>query len=614
VSFNGQENDWALGRHPDGGPFCHALTPRTRNAANAAPSPRVVISEIMYHPPDIDGIDNAVDEYIELFNPTGSSVALFDTNGSWRLDGVEMALPADLTLAPMSYVLLVNFDPADAAQSNAFRATYNISDPNVQIIGAYGGKLANDSERVALEKPLPGTSATNLSWVIVDELIYADKTPFELAADGFGPALHRQDMLAHASDPANWRAAAPTPGGAYGGGTPPTITEQPAPASRTSPAGANIIYSVAATGTEPLSYRWRFNGRVLPEATENLLVLNNVQPPHSGEYNVLVLNSAGSALSATVQLNVTTPPQILTHPQGRDVTRGTDVTFSVSATGAGALSYQWRRDGVDIPGATTNTYTVPGADLEDEGAYTVAVGDMNGIVISEPALLRILIDLAFVQQPVAQSVVAGGDVTFTAAISGNPPPFGFEWRKGSVPIVSNAVMITSDSFTITNVQTSHAGNYRVVVRNAARPTGIGSVLVPLTVLADGDGDGMPDTWETQHGFSNTDPLDAALDADDDGATNLAEYEAGTDPRDPTSYLRIETISADFISTASVRLSWLARTNKTYTVLYRDTLLPGLWTPLTDVSAAPSNRTVEVIDQPPQTATRRFYRLATPRLP
>src|SRR5687767_13713568 len=112
-------------------------------------------------------------------------------------------------------------------------------------------------------------------------------------------------------------------------------------------------------------------------------------------------------------------------------------------------------------------------------------------------------------------------------------------------------MQTTSFFTITKVQTSNACSYRVVVRNAAMPSGIASALVPLTVLADSDGDGMPDDWETQYGFGINDPADATLDADTDGASNLAEYEAGTDPQDPTSYLRVESISTDFISTSSV---------------------------------------------------------------
>jgi len=46
---------------------------------------------------------------------------------------------------------------------------------------------------------------------------------------------------------------------------------------------------------------------------------------------------------------------------------------------------------------------------------------------------------------------------------------------------------------------------------------------------DDDGDGMPDAWEIQYGFNPLDPADAGLDADGDGYTNLAEYQASTDP-------------------------------------------------------------------------------------
>jgi len=62
---------------------------------------------------------------------------------------------------------------------------------------------------------------------------------------------------------------------------------------------------------------------------------------------------------------------------------------------------------------------------------------------------------------------------------------------------------------------------------------LASVTRTLTVFAvgDGDGDGMPDAWETAHGLNPDDPSDAGLDPDSDGLTNLEEYQNNTDPND-----------------------------------------------------------------------------------
>ncbi|MCK5557441.1 MAG: hypothetical protein KAJ01_03645, partial [Candidatus Hydrogenedentes bacterium] len=51
---------------------------------------------------------------------------------------------------------------------------------------------------------------------------------------------------------------------------------------------------------------------------------------------------------------------------------------------------------------------------------------------------------------------------------------------------------------------------------------------------DGDGDGMPDLWEQEHGLDPSDPKDALEDPDEDGLTNLEEYQEGTDPHNPDS--------------------------------------------------------------------------------
>ena len=74
VKFKGQENGASLGRYEDGEDYWFALTPTT-NAANAQPTNRLVISEIMYHP-ITNGFyltNNMLDEYIELLSRSPTS-------------------------------------------------------------------------------------------------------------------------------------------------------------------------------------------------------------------------------------------------------------------------------------------------------------------------------------------------------------------------------------------------------------------------------------------------------------------------------------------------------------------------------------------------------------
>lgn len=84
-----------------------------------------------------------------------------------------------------------------------------------------------------------------------------------------------------------------------------------------------------------------------------------------------------------------TPPSITTHPASQSVAEGTPVTFSVAASGT-AVSYQWRRDGSPIAGATSSSYTLPAAQLADRGSkWSVQVSNTAGAVTSSAAVLTV---------------------------------------------------------------------------------------------------------------------------------------------------------------------------------------------------------------------------------
>lgn len=83
-------------------------------------------------------------------------------------------------------------------------------------------------------------------------------------------------------------------------------------------------------------------------------------------------------------------PSITTQPAAATVTAGQAASFSVTATGTGTLTYQWQKNGVDIPGATGSTYTTPATAAGDSGAtYAVKVSNANGTTTSGAAALTV---------------------------------------------------------------------------------------------------------------------------------------------------------------------------------------------------------------------------------
>ena len=127
--------------------------------------------------------------------------------------------------------------------------------------------------------------------------------------------------------------------------------------------------------------------------------------------------------------------------------------------------------------------------------------------------------------------------------------------------------------------------------------------------ADTDGDGIPDSWETQYGLNPNNPADANLDLDSDGLSNLQEYLAGTNPTNPNSVMRITSIEATAVNIA--RITFFAVSNKTYTIEFKNSLTDPSWSRLMDIGSAPSNRIYQVTTGVPG---RRFYQLRTPQAP
>ncbi|MBM3842780.1 MAG: hypothetical protein FJ397_05870, partial [Verrucomicrobia bacterium] len=223
--------------------------------------------------------------------------------------------------------------------------------------------------------------------------------------------------------------------------------------------GGTLALSVSATGTEPLAYQWSRNGAALSGAVGATLTLSGVQASAAGTYTVQVTNSVGSVTSVPANVVVTTLPELTQQPRPQVAFVGASATFAVSATGGSSFNYQWRRNGLNIGGATGPVLTLSNVSAGDAGFYDVLVANVRGTVTSSVATLTLVSAPqapVISAQPAAQVVPAGGSATLTVGVSAAPTPT-FQWRRNGAAIAgaTAAAYVAGES-----------GSYDVVITNS----------------------------------------------------------------------------------------------------------------------------------------------------
>lgn len=264
------------------------------------------------------------------------------------------------------------------------------------------------------------------------------------------------------------------------------------PQSQAVAVGSRVTFSVVASGVSPLSYQWQYNGGNISGATTPSFTISSVQLSDAGKYAVVVRDAHGSVTSNAAVLTVivpqpiTVPPRFVLQPQSQTVTAGQDATFEALASGNPPPSYQWYENELQLPGATSASLTLPNVQITDAGQIYVVARNSGGSAKSQSVSLTLIpapTGPSITSQPLSRAVHPGATATFTVAASGSEP-LSYQWYHNNQPIVG----ATSDTYTLSGVQTSDGGEYQVSVRNSigavTSNVAVLTVLPPLTNYTD----------------------------------------------------------------------------------------------------------------------------------
>ncbi len=155
-------------------------------------------------------------------------------------------------------------------------------------------------------------------------------------------------------------------------------------------------------------------------------------------------------------------PILLEQPQPVSAMEGETVVMRAKASGTAPLHYEWRMDGVGIPGGVGAVLTLTNVSQLSSGSYSVVVTNAAGSVTSAPAALSVLpvVTLRISGQPSDVLAFAGQSVRLSVTVEGAFSP-SYQWYHGSEPIPGG----TSAVLNLTNLSRAQGGAYYVVVES-----------------------------------------------------------------------------------------------------------------------------------------------------
>ncbi len=157
-------------------------------------------------------------------------------------------------------------------------------------------------------------------------------------------------------------------------------------------------------------------------------------------------------------------PNITSQPTGGILIEGESISLTVEATGDPKPTFQWKKDGVDVPAATSSVLDLTDVTMDDAGSYTVVVSNLMGSDTSDEAvvLVNVVSPPVILGQPQDREVPLGGSVTLSVNATGTSP-LQYAWTKvGDPTVIGDEAMLN-----LFDVTADVVGGYRVEVSNGA---------------------------------------------------------------------------------------------------------------------------------------------------
>ncbi|MBU3678662.1 MAG: immunoglobulin domain-containing protein [Candidatus Kapabacteria bacterium] len=191
----------------------------------------------------------------------------------------------------------------------------------------------------------------------------------------------------------------------------------------------------------------------------------------AGTYRIRISTVNGHVSELTTPFTIDIPPTISKQPISATVCEGGKLMVAVTASSV-AAKYQWKKDGVVIPGATAATYSVDTATSAMAGRYEcVITGDCPPAVTSQPATITITAKPVITSQPVSQTLDLGKPLTLTVAATG--PGLTYQWMKDGVKVDQ----ATTATLSIASVSKSDEGSYACDVTGACGITTSSAAII-----------------------------------------------------------------------------------------------------------------------------------------